>query len=123
MSSQSTAAMFSVAHLREWACGDEDLVIDLITIFLRIGPPMVLRLEDALAAANNAAIAQEAHDLKGCLALLGAEQASANCARVEAQARRSGACPSREDAEALCVSLDRIVREVQSYAAALPACQ
>lgn len=121
MSGEPMASVFSVASLREWAGGEEDVVTELITIFLRIGPPMVLRLQAALAAGDSVATAQEAHDLKGCLILLGATQASADCARIERQARREGSCPAPADAGTFCASLVDIVQQVRTYAAAHPA--
>ncbi len=116
MSAHSMPPAFSIAVLRHTAGGDESLVKELTAIFLRIAPPMVQRLRQAMVAGNAAVCAQEAHDLKGSLALLGAASASADCAAIESMARQAGRLPPEEDGAALCDEILKIIGQVESYA-------
>lgn len=111
------APAFSPALLHEAAGGDDALVAELLSIFARTVPPMLGRLKAALAGGDAAYVAQEAHDLKGCLALVGAPDTSTACARIETAARRSGTCPTSADAAPLCERIEDIVKQVERYRA------
>ncbi len=115
MSAHCLPPAFSIDVLRDTAGGDESLVGELIAIFLRIAPPMVQRLRQAMVAGNAAGCAQEAHDLKGSLALLGAASASADCAAIETMARQAGRLPPAEDGAALCDEILNIIGQVERY--------
>lgn len=115
--SAGMAPAFSPAVLREAAGGDDTLVAELLSIFARTVPPMLRRLARALADGDAASVAQEAHDLKGCLALVGAPDTSAACARIETAARRSGTCPPPADGALLCERIGHIVEQVERYRA------
>ena len=108
---------FSSTALYEAAGADEALVAELLAIFVRTVPPMLLRLAHALDCAHAARVAQAAHDLKSCLALVGATAASAECARIETAARRSGACPAPADGVRLCTRVARIVEQAERHRA------
>ncbi len=116
MSAHPTPPAFSIAVLRDTAGGDEPLVQELVAIFLRIAPPMVKRFRQAMADGNAAACAQEAHDLKSSLALLGATSASADCAAIESTVRQNGRLPPAETGARLCDQILEIIRHVDSYA-------
>lgn len=108
---------FSAAALHDAAGADDALTAELLAIFVRTVPPMLERLAHALDCAHAARVAQEAHDLKGCLALVGASAASAECARIETAARRTGNCPTPADGACLCTRLARIVEHAERYRA------
>lgn len=54
--------------------GDPRSFCELSETFLRIAPPMLARLEQAIAAGNHAAAAIEAHSFKSTTSLVGALQ-------------------------------------------------
>jgi HPt (histidine-containing phosphotransfer) domain-containing protein len=104
-----TGASFCAAAMRDIAGDDDALVRELLDIFVRTVPPMAQRLAHALARGRAAHVAREAHDLKSCLALVGAAEASARCTQIESAARRTGACPPVDEAARLCADIDHIV--------------
>ena len=112
---------FDPAVLRDAAGGDDTLVRELFEIFLRIVPPMVTRLRAAIAMGHTAAIADEAHSLRSCLATVGADQAEASCRQLEAAARR-GEMPVGPRNEALCACLERLITDVRDHYATLAGC-
>lgn len=118
MTARDAGAAFSPATLYEAAGGDPALVAELLAIFARTVPAMLQRFSGALAAGHAAAVALEAHDLKACLALVGAPEASAACARIETSARRAGTCPSPAEGALLCARVGDIIEQVARYRAA-----
>jgi len=110
----SVPSRFDPQALLEAAGGDATLARELIDIYLRIGPPMVARLRLAAAADTGDAIAEEAHALRGCLLLLGAVEAGADCRALEGAARRERG-PVGARALALCDALDRLGAQVRLY--------
>lgn len=109
---------FRIAALRDAAGGDEALVAELLTIFLRTLPGAADRFARALAAGHAAQVAQEAHDLKACLVLVGATAAGAEFAHIETAARRTGACPSLADGARLRARLATIAKQAECHRAA-----
>lgn len=86
----------------EYQCIDPFVLLDavgaeleafrsLAATFLEIAPPMLDRLERALAAADLRVIAHESHSLKSTCLLVGAARLSALLKDIEGQARRAQA--------------------------------
>lgn len=83
--------------------GDDDLLGELIDLFLEDAPARVAGMRDAIVGDNWPALASCAHSLKGSCGSLGALQMAALCARLE-QYGRAGA--PRAAAEALYRELE-----------------
>lgn len=60
---------------------------ELLAMFLRIVPPMLRELDDAVRAGRMADIAHHAHSLKSCLSLVGALGCGARLEQLEREAR------------------------------------
>lgn len=78
-----------------------DLVQELIGLLQEDAPPRLVILRAALAAADDATVIQEAHQLKGALGNLGLQRFADLAARIEAHVRDGHREPARELAEAL----------------------
>ena len=84
--------------------GDDDLLTELIDLFLQDAPPRIAAIRDAVDAADWPRVAERAHSLKGSCGSLGAVQMAAVCARLEATGRDVAV---RTDAIALRDELER----------------
>jgi len=114
-----TAPLFVPAVLRDTAGDDEVLVGELLAIFLRIMPPMNSRLRAAIRANNTAAIAEEVHSMRTCLAVVGAAGLQVRCKDLENAARRGQLAPGGADS-ALCDEIDALTAQVYDYQASRP---
>ena len=74
-------------ELRSLAGPDDDLVTEVIGVFLAEAPGQVRSVNEALASRNAAAIQRAAHGLKGSALGIGARQLAAIVAAVETAAR------------------------------------
>lgn len=79
--------MIDPAVLMDAAGGDAEGFRALLAMFVRIAPEGLRRLQQAIEAKDEPAIAQEAHSLKSCLSLVGAAAAAARLAQLERAAR------------------------------------
>ena len=70
---------------------DIDAFRELPATYLRIAPPMLARLEQAVAAADHEVAAVESHSLKSSTALVGAVQLTRLVEAMETFARRADA--------------------------------
>ena len=75
--------------------GDDDLLAELIDLFLEDAPGRMAAIRAAVEASDWIALAERAHSLKGSCASLGAVHMASLCGRLEAmgrdQAQRSDA--------------------------------
>ena len=78
------------AVLLNAAGDDQQGFTELLAMFLRIVPPMLSELDEAVRDARVADIAHHAHSLKSCLSLVGALGCGARLEQLE-RAARSGA--------------------------------
>ena len=92
----------------------DDLLSEVIGVFLADGPGQVRSINEALASRDAAAIQRAAHRLKGSASGLGARQLAALAGAVELAARAgdveratSGAAGLDAAFEAACVALTR----------------
>lgn len=84
----STTSLYSPETLAATAGGDPLLARELLEIFLRTAPAMATRLLQAARAAQAADLALEAHALRSCLVMIGAEVPALRCRALETAARR-----------------------------------
>jgi HPt (histidine-containing phosphotransfer) domain-containing protein len=91
------------ASAREHVGGDEQLLRELVRLFLTQHSQWLGELRQALASADAAALRDAAHRLKGALGALGAQAAFGEALRVEAVGRQG--CLA--DAERACALLER----------------
>ena len=85
---------------------------ELSQTFLRITPPMLARLEKALAARDSANVVLEAHTLKGTTALVGAACATRLAHEIEALSRGGDADGAARLLPALATEFALVAREV-----------
>jgi hypothetical protein len=97
------------------AAGDNKAAFcDLLRLFLTIFPDMVGRLEYFYAAADVPKVAQQAHDVKGCLYMVGAMRSADKVEAIEMIARHDQAlCPGAEF-EQLMGEMRSVIEEVES---------
>lgn len=67
--------------------GEDDLLAELIDLFLEDAPERLGLIRAALAAGDWVGLAERAHSLKGSCASLGAVQMASLCGRLEAMGR------------------------------------
>ena len=77
--------------------GEDDLLVELIDLFLQDAPERVSAIGEAVAVRDWERIGERAHSLKGSCASLGAVQMALLCARLEAMGRNMA--PRGEAAE------------------------
>lgn len=75
------------ATLLEELAGDEELLKEIVGLFLESGPGQLQGVRDAVAAGDASALSRNAHTLKGALAQLHADTAAAAAREVEEPAR------------------------------------
>ncbi|SFD55020.1 Hpt domain-containing protein [Massilia yuzhufengensis] len=116
---RTLSTQFRSDILHDTAGGDDDLVDQLLAIYLRIVPPMNGRLRAALVAKHTAAMAEEAHSLRSCLAVVGANGLQERCKALENAARR-GIAPPDGTGTGLCDDVDVLTSQVYDYQASRP---
>ena len=92
---------------------DLDAFRALSQTYLDIAPPLFERLQRALAATDDKAIALESHALRGTTALVGAVRLTALLQDVESQARRGAARPGLAQMAELARLFDVVMHEVR----------
>lgn len=73
--------------------GEDDLLVELIDLFLQDAPERIAAIRAAVEAADWVRLTERAHSLKGSSGSLGAVQMAALCARLEAMGRDAGLRP------------------------------
>lgn len=73
--------------------GEDDLLVELIDLFLQDAPARIVAIRAAVEAADWVRLAERAHSLKGSCGSLGAVQMAVLCARLEAMGRDVGLRP------------------------------
>lgn len=77
--------------------GDDDLLAELIDLFLEDAPGRVAGMRAAIDCEDWTALASFAHSLKGSCGSLGALQMAEVCARLEQHGRTKAPRPAAED--------------------------
>jgi len=83
--------------------GDEDLLGELIDLFMADAPGRIAGMRDAIAREDWPALASWAHSLKGSCGSLGAMHMADLCGRLESLGRRGG---DRREAELVFKELE-----------------
>ncbi len=110
----NSSSQFRPELLLETAGGDDSLVSELLAIYLRIVPPMNERLRTAIVAGHTAAMAEEAHSLRSCLAIVGADGLQERCKALENAARRGSPLPEGSGT-GLSDDVDALTAQVYDY--------
>lgn len=84
------------AVLMSAAGDDAESFRELLAMFVRIVPEGLRRLQLAIEALDQGAIAQEAHSLKSCLSLVGATGCAARLEQLERAARTTQPDPAAQ---------------------------
>jgi HPt (histidine-containing phosphotransfer) domain-containing protein len=87
--SESDAGAYGVDRLKATVGDDDQLAAQVAGAFLQVGPGLHARLRDAATAADAAAFASAAHELKGMAGMIGAERLALAAKTLE-QAAKGG---------------------------------
>jgi len=100
--------------LLQAANGNQDVFCHLLRLFLAIFPEMVSRLAYFQAAADAANVAQQAHQVRGCLYLVGAMRSAEQVEAIEMMARHDKALCCSAEFEQLMGDMRSVIEEVES---------
>jgi HPt (histidine-containing phosphotransfer) domain-containing protein len=104
--------VFDRAHAMEATGGDEDLLREIVGIFVEDSPRMIEELGAAIRTGNQDAARRAAHTLKGSVAVLGAKALAAVARDAESHARAG-------DLEAAAAAFARVEEEAARLAPVL----
>jgi HPt (histidine-containing phosphotransfer) domain-containing protein len=105
----SSPEVFDRTQAREATGGDDDLLREIIGIFLEDFPRMLEDLERALGAGDADAVRRAAHTLKGSVAVLGATALAAVAKDAEDHARAGDLDAARDDIARVQAEARRLV--------------
>ena len=89
------------------------MICDLLHLFMSIFPAMVQRMELFFAAGNFPKVVQQAHELKGCLYLVGAMRSAERMDAIESAARHDRALCHGTEFEQLMDEMRSVIEEVE----------
>jgi HPt (histidine-containing phosphotransfer) domain-containing protein len=95
---------------------DEELLAELVKIFLEDYPNNVRAIQEALAQGNPELLERAAHSLKGAVANFGAEDAVKEAFALECLGRARDLQPANGNLERLCRVLDQLDHELRPLA-------
>ena len=95
--------------------GDEELLVEIIDLFLTEGPAQILEMREAFAAGDLARVSRVAHTIKGSLGALHAERARATAQDLELTAKDG----SSDAARVLVAKLEQEVEALEPALAEL----
>jgi signal transduction histidine kinase/DNA-binding response OmpR family regulator len=101
--------------------GDEEMLLELVTLFLEEGPKMLKRLQRGATNGDPKAIAAAAHALKGPLGILAADDALHNAQAIEALAKSGDLKGAQEVSGDLAIELQRLMSALQHETTHAPA--
>jgi HPt (histidine-containing phosphotransfer) domain-containing protein len=104
--------VFDRAQAIETTGGDEELLREIVGLFLEDCPRMVGDLDEALAARDEEAVRRAAHTLKGSVAVIGARALADAAKEVEERARAG-------DLTAAAAAFGRVDEELKRLAPVL----
>ena len=102
MRTELTAALFDRARLLANSGGDEDLLREVVGVFLREAPRLRREIESVLERADAGGLERAAHALKGMMSLVSGEEAVAPVCALEERAHAG----DLERSRALCWKVD-----------------
>ncbi|MCA9755705.1 MAG: Hpt domain-containing protein [Candidatus Eisenbacteria bacterium] len=91
-------------HLTDMSAGDTEFETELMQEFLRVTPPLIEQVENALATGDLPTVERAAHTLKGSCRSLGARPMSDPCETLEKMARAGETTGANE-----------VVQNIQAY--------
>lgn len=94
--------------------GNIDVFRDLLHLFLSIFPDMVEQMSYFFAAGNFSRALQQAHDVKGCLYLVGATRCAERMESIEMAACRDRALCHSAEFEQLMDEMRSVIEEVEN---------
>jgi len=96
--------------------GDTEILAELRDLFLEHVPPLFQAIKDSLAAGDAAAVADQAHSLKGACATYGAPRLALVCKEAELWARAGDLESVRDNLTALQAEYDQVHHAIGSLA-------
>ena len=94
--------------------GGQDLLNELMGIYLEDTPEMVDAIRKAVEGADALALQQSAHGLKGCSANLGLNLLAKCCFELEEAGQQGSTSGTAESLDRLCVRYDHVVGLIQT---------
>src|SRR5437660_10541879 len=110
----SVPAAFDFAELLARVDNDRDLLRELFDLFKEDAPRHVEALRDAVQRGDAAAVASEAHALKGMLSNLSSKHAAATAAQLEGLGRENRCAEFARPFEALEVQVRQFTLEIEN---------
>ena len=101
---------------REYVGGDEDLLRELLKVFLDECPRWMAELDRAIATSDATAVQRTAHKFKGALVNFGAETAGAAAAQLESLGKTGNLSGVDAKTSALRHEVDRVLPAVREMA-------
>jgi HPt (histidine-containing phosphotransfer) domain-containing protein len=95
---------------------DEELLAELVRIFLADYPSSVREMEQALAQGNSQLLERAAHSLKGAVANFGAEDVVSEAFALEKMGRAGDLSHANSNLERLCRVLSQLHEELRPLA-------
>jgi len=100
-------------ELRQFSDQEQDLVQELVTIFLADSPMQLLALQDALRDSNWAEVERRSHRLKGSAGSIGATRLREICEQLERYARQGKVASPEAAATVVTHELEALKRELE----------
>jgi len=91
--------VLDLEELRQRLDNDEELVAEIVELFLDDTPRQIAALEDALARGDGEVVRERAHTLKGAAANMGAAELRETAGRMEEAARNGRLAEATELAD------------------------
>lgn len=99
-------------ELRQYSDDEQDLVQELVQIFLADSPMQLLALQDALRDQNWVEVERHSHRLKGSAGSLGGIRLRQLCEAIEQHARQHDIDAPEETAAVICQELQVLKQEL-----------
>lgn len=93
--------VFEIEQFRKQVAQDEDLLREIIDLFLAEAPTQLVELREAVAAGDFELSARTAHTIKGSLAALHAQQARSDAQQLESASNEANIAQCRESLSSL----------------------
>ncbi len=101
-------------ELRQYSDDSQDLVEELVTLFLADSPLQLMALQQALRDANWGEVERRSHRLKGSAGSIGAERLRELCQEIEEYARRGELAMPEEASTAVSTELEALKQELKT---------
>jgi HPt (histidine-containing phosphotransfer) domain-containing protein len=113
---EADAPAFDKAAALQIVQGDEELLLEIIDIFLNTEcPPLMSRIRNAIEQGDADGLCQAAHSLKGAASNLGATVAVAAARQLESIGRENDVAAAPQAFDALELALSELKRELEAF--------